>query len=153
MKASYFYKKYIYYYFPGIIFCIYFVFTSSVDSNAGRVFTLSDDIMISMSYAKTFINSGELTWYDGSPRVQGYTNFLYTIFLSFIHLFKFNPSINSLTVSLINVVFILIISLKVTSLSLIFSNGNKKISYFLGGLISFQYPLVFWSLRGMRSEL
>ena len=148
MKTSNFYKKYIYYYFPGIIFCIYFVFTSSVDSNAGRVFTLSDDIMISMSYAKTFINSGELTWYDGSPRVQGYTNFLYTIFLSFIHLFKFDLSINSLTVSLINVVFILIISLKVTSLSLIFSNGNKKISYFLGGLILFQYPLVFWSLRG-----
>ena len=141
-------KKYTYFYFPGIIVCIYFIFTSSVVSDGARIYTLSDDIMISMSYAKTFINSGELIWYDGSPRVQGFTNFLYTIFLSIIHIFKFDLPINSLIVSLVNVFFILIISLKVTSLALIFSDGNKKISHFLGGLTSFQYPLIFWSLRG-----
>lgn len=148
MKLTELSNKYIYYFLPGIIFCIYFVFTSSVESNTGRIYTLSDDIMISMSYAKTFINSGELIWYEGSPRVQGYTNFLYTIFLSILHLFKFDLPTNSLAVSLINIVVILIISSKVTSISLIFSNGNKNISYFLGGLIPFQYPLVFWSLRG-----
>jgi len=141
-------KKYTYFYFPGIIVCIYFIFTSSVVSDGARIYTLSDDIMISMSYAKTFVNSGELIWYDGSSRVQGFTNFLYTIFLSFIHLFKFDLPINSLIVSLVNFIFILIISSKVTSLSLLFSNGNEKISYFLGGLIPFQYPLLFWSLRG-----
>ena len=122
-------KKYTYFYFPGIIVCIYFIFTSSVVSDGARIYTLSDDIMISMSYAKTFINSGELIWYDGSPRVQGFTNFLYTIFLSFIHIFKFDLPINSLIVSIVNVIFILIISSKVTSLSLLFSNGNEKISY------------------------
>ena len=148
MRVTILSNKYIYYFLPGTIICFYFIFTSSVVSSEGRIFTLSDDIMISMSYAKTFVNTGELIWYEGSSKVQGYTNFLYTIFLSFIHLFKFTPSVNSLIVSLVNVVFLLLISLRVTSLALVFSSGNKKISYFLGGLILFQYPLLFWSLRG-----
>ena len=101
-----------------------------------------------MSYAKTFAHTGELIWYEGSNRVQGFTNFLYTLFLSFLHLFNFNPVINTLFVSVLNVFIIFVISLKVTSISMIFSKGNKKISYFLGGLIPFQYPLLFWSLRG-----
>lgn len=140
--------KNIYYFLPGILFCIYFIMMSSFDNFEGRIFTLSDDVMISMSYAKTLANSGELVWYEGGPRVQGFTNFLYTIALSLLHLFKFNLATNSLIVSLLNLFTIFIISLKVTSISLIVSNENEKLSYFLGGLIPFQYPLVFWSLRG-----
>ena len=142
-------KKKIYFLlFSGILTCLYFILISSVDSETGRIFTLSDDIMISMSYAKTFVNTGELIWYDSGPKVQGYTNFLYTIFLSFIHLLDFSPSINSLIVSISNLVLIFFISLKVTSIALILSKGDENISYFLGALIAFQYPLIFWSLRG-----
>jgi arabinofuranosyltransferase len=148
MDSSKIYLKNIYYFLPGILFCIYFIMTSSFDNFEGRIFTLSDDVMISMSYAKTLANSGELVWYEGAPRVQGFTNFLYTIALSLLHLFKFNLTTNSLIVSLLNLFTIFIISLKVTSISLIVSNENQKLSYFLGGLIPFQYPLVFWSLRG-----
>ncbi len=140
--------KNIYYFLPGILFCLFFIFISSFKSSEGRIFTLSDDVMISMTYAKTFVGTGELIWYEGGPRVQGFTNLLYTIFLSIIHLLRFDLATNSLIVSLINLVIIFFISLKVTSISLVYSNGNKKISYFLGGLIPFQYPLVFWSLRG-----
>ena len=124
-------------------------FTSSVVSDGARIYTLSDDIMISMSYAKTFINSGELIWYDGSPRVQGFTNFLYTIFLSFIHLFKFDLPINSLIVSIVNVIFILIISSKVTSLSLLFSNGNEKNFIFLRRVNSVSISIAFLVFKGI----
>lgn len=148
MVTTNFKNTFLIYYIPGIFTCFYFIFISSVDSEAGRVYTLSDDIMISMSYAKTFVQSGELIWHDGGPRVQGYTNFLYTLFLSLIHLFQFSPSFNSLIISIFNAILIFFISLKVTSIALIFSKGNKKISHFLGGLMSFQYPLIFWSLRG-----
>ena len=114
-------------------------------SSEGRIFTLSD--MISMSYAKTFVNSSELF---GMMEVQKFKdNKLSLHYISLLYpLFKFTPSVNSLIVSLVNVIFLLLISLRVTSLSLVFSSGNKKISYFLGGLILFQYPLLFWSLRG-----
>lgn len=148
MKNKKFSNIKFFYFFPGIFLCICFIFISSMDSTQGRIYTLHDDIMISMSYAKTFANTGELIWYEESERVQGFTNFLYTIFLSFLHLFNFNPVMNSLFVSVLNVLIIFAISLKVISISMIFSNGNKKISYFLGGLIPFQYPLLFWSLRG-----
>ena len=65
MKIAKLSNKYNYFYLPGIILCFYFIFISSIGVG-GRIYTLSDDIMISMSYAKTFANSGELVWYEGS---------------------------------------------------------------------------------------
>ena len=104
--------------------------------------------MVSMTYAKTFVNSGELVWYPGAERVQGFSNFLYTVLFAFIHLFKLSNSINALTVSVINLFILAAISYKVVELSRIFNPRNIRISYFLGSLVFFQYPLIFWSLRG-----
>lgn len=136
------------YILPGIIFCIYFIYRGSFETPYGRQFTLSDTSMVSMTYAKTFINTGQLIWYEGAERVQGFSNFLYTIFFAFLHLFKFSYSINSLIVSSINVVVLVLISYKVVTLCNIFNSKNLHFNYFLGALVFFQYPLVFWSLRG-----
>ena len=133
---------------PGIIFCLYFIYSGSFETPYGRQFTLSDTSMVSMTYAKTFVNSGELVWYPGAERVQGFSNFLYTIFFAFIHLFKLSNSINELIISVINLFILTAISYKVVELSRIFNPKNIHISYFLGSIVFFQYPLIFWSLRG-----
>ena len=51
---------------PGILFCIFFIYKSSFLLNGERVFTLSDDVMISMSYAKNLIQHGQFTWFEGA---------------------------------------------------------------------------------------
>lgn len=133
---------------PGFLFCIFFIYKSSFLLNGERVFTLSDDVMISMSYAKNLIQHGQFTWFEGADRVQGYTNFLYTIFLAIIHLFEFSYSFNAFAVSLVNLLLIALISFKVINLSLKITKNELNISLMLGALIPFQYPLIFWSLRG-----
>lgn len=133
---------------PGVFFCLYFIYSGSFETPYGRQFTLSDTSMVSMTYAKTFVNTGHLVWYEGAERVQGFSNFLYTIFFAFIHLFKFSYSFNSLFVSIINIVFLVLISYKVVILCNILNSKNLHSSYFLGALVFLQYPLVFWSLRG-----
>ena len=117
---------------PGILFCLYFIYSGSFETPYGRQFTLSDTPMVSMTYAKTFVNSGELVWFPGANRVQGYSNLLYTIFFVFIHLLKLSSSINILLVSIVNLFILIAISYRVVELSRIFNPKNIKTSYFWG---------------------
>lgn len=138
---------------PGVLFSIFFIYKSSFSFNQERVFTLSDDVMISMSYAKNLIQNGQFTWFEGADRVQGYTNFLYTILLAAVHFFNLSNSLNALFVSLFNLLLIVLISLKVINLSQKINKNNLNLSLFLGALVAFQYPLIFWSLRGFEVGL
>jgi hypothetical protein len=58
---------------PGVVFGLIFIWMSGRDVGEGRRFTLFDDAMISMSYARTFARGGGLVWYQGAPRVEGFT--------------------------------------------------------------------------------
>lgn len=48
---------------------------------------LSDDALISLQYAKRFLQGMGLTWTDGVP-VEGYTNLLWILLISFFGVFK-----------------------------------------------------------------
>ncbi len=50
-----------------------------------RYFWLDDDVMISMRYALNFALGHGLVWNAEGPRVEGYTNFLWTLFMAIPH--------------------------------------------------------------------
>lgn len=53
----------------------------------GKVyFTLHDDVMISMTYARNLAEGHGLVWSPGEAPLEGFTNPLWTIWLSFLHL-------------------------------------------------------------------
>jgi hypothetical protein len=52
-----------------------------------RYFLLDDDMMISMRYARNLAEGQGLVWNPGE-RVEGYTNFLWTIVMAVLHLTK-----------------------------------------------------------------
>lgn len=152
LKISKEYKKFLVV-VPGILFGIYFIFKAGVSISDGKQFTLSDDIMISMTYAKTFSNTGILNWYKGSEFVQGYTNFFWTLLMVIIHYFGFSGSINALIISLINLILVFFVSITTIDISNKINNKNVNLNLFLGFLIPFQYPLIFWSYRGFEITL
>ncbi|MET0490235.1 MAG: hypothetical protein ABW143_08385, partial [Acidimicrobiales bacterium] len=52
----------------------------------GRLhWTLFDDVMISMSYARTLAETGELVWFAGAPRTEGMTNLGWTLVMALLH--------------------------------------------------------------------
>ncbi|HEY8058399.1 MAG TPA: hypothetical protein VID94_06595, partial [Acidimicrobiales bacterium] len=52
----------------------------------GRLhWTLFDDVMISMSYARTLAETGELVWFAVAPRTEGMTNFGWTLVMALLH--------------------------------------------------------------------
>jgi len=119
-------------------------------------FTLFDDAMISMTYARTLVRSGELVWFEGSPRVQGITNPLWTLVMAVPHSVGVEGSGAALAVSLLGVAIVTATGLIAARTAWRVLQGTRwalLVSAVCGGTVPFLYPLVFWTLRGMEVGL
>ena len=139
---------------PGLIFLLGFLVRSR-GSTYGR-FTLFDDAMISMAYARTLAETGEWVWFPGADRVQGFTNPLWTLWMSLLHLLGLESSMASLAVSVSSL--LLLVATAVTTAIVIrvclpLGTLCDWAAAIGGGTTLFVYPLVFWSLRGMEVGL
>ena len=62
-------------------------FTASRLIDGVRYFWLDDDMMISMRYARNLAEGNGLVWTAGGDRVEGYSNFLWTMVMAVVHVF------------------------------------------------------------------
>lgn len=135
---------------PGLLFMSFLQWQSSENPWGSRRFTLFDDAMISMDYGRTLAKTGEMVWFPGAPRVQGFTNPLWTLWMSFIHLIGFDASSAALLVSLTGILLILASCWVIFDLVHTYSTGNNRlIAVLSAGSLPFLYPLTYWTLRGM----
>ena len=132
--------------------CIYasvFIYRTSFVVDGERFFTLFDDAMISMRYAKNLANGYGLVWNPGGERVEGYTNPLWVFFMALFHLLPLSESKISLPIQLSGMGFLLINLFCVKKIADFLSNGDRLVSLTAVFLTAFYYPLIYWSLRGM----
>jgi hypothetical protein len=115
-------------------------------------FTLFDDAMISMRYARNLAHGSGLLWNPGRPPVEGYSNFLWTIWMSFLQLLPLPQRSVSLWVSLSSAV-LLIANLWLIRAMVVRAGGRSSSSVFAVAFCAVCYPLVFWSLRGLEVGL
>lgn len=135
---------------PGLIFMLVLEWQSSGNPWGSRRFTLFDDAMISMDYGRTLARAGEMVWFPGAPRVQGFTNPLWTLWMALVHLVGFDGSSAALVISLTGVLLILASSWIIFDLVHTHSVGNNHlIAVLSAGSLPFLYPLTYWTLRGM----
>ncbi len=71
--------------------------------NGERYWWLGDDAMISMRYAHHLAAGEGLVWNPGE-RIEGYSNFLWTLYMALVHLFPLSIAKTSLVVLLTNLV-------------------------------------------------
>lgn len=139
---------------PGTIFMSVILWKSSTNPWGLRRFTLFDDAMISMDYARTLARTGNFDWFPGAPRIQGFTNPLWTLWMSVIHLAGLNGSNAALAVSVSGIV--LLIGCAWICYDLITKAiGPERLGIALvsSGSVLFMYPTIFWTLRGMEVGL
>ncbi|MEZ4770836.1 MAG: hypothetical protein R2844_20770 [Caldilineales bacterium] len=74
---------------------------ASINIDGVRYFWLDDDQMISMRYARNLAEGNGLVWNPGE-RVEGYSNFLWTLVMAGVHLLPLPDATTSLAVKLIN---------------------------------------------------
>lgn len=116
-------------------------------------FSLFDDAMISMRYARNLAHGHGLVWNPGGPRVEGISNPLWTLIMSGWHLLPASGSSVALLVSSTSALLLLVQLLVVASLARRLAPGSQLTQWTAVLGVGGCYPLVFWSLRGMEVAL
>lgn len=134
---------------PKIIFVLYAlyglieIFRSSFVMDNLRYFVLFDDMMVSMRYAKHLAQGHGLIWNITGERVEGFSNLLWTLYMSFLHLLPHTPQTISLYVQITGLL-IMILNLFLVHKILNFFTKDRMIIFFTLGITAFYFPLNNW---------
>lgn len=135
--------------FLALLFYAVFIYRTAFSIKGETFFTLVDDAMISMRYAKNLSNGFGLVWNVGKPPVEGFTNLGWTLYMSLLHTVPIPESKISLLV-MITSAFLLLGNVYLSfKISKIINPLSEKAPLIAAIITAFYYPLVFWSLRGM----
>ena len=135
------------------IFYLAFIVGTSFVIKGERYFTLVDDAMISMRYARNLAQGHGLVWNVGEPPVQGFTNLGWALYMAFLHLFPFPASKISLAVMLTSALILLANIYIVHKIAETLLPESKYAPMLAALVTAFYFPLAFWSLRGMEVGL
>jgi hypothetical protein len=116
-----------------------------------RYWWLFDDAMISMRYARNLANGIGLVWNPGE-RVEGYTNFLWTAYMTLVQVFPIPDSKTSLVVLLTNIVLAVATIPVISRLVRVLGGGTLATVATLAGY-SLSGPIMYWTASGLETML
>jgi hypothetical protein len=129
------------------IYSFFFIFKTSFDIDGERYFSLGDDQMISMKYAKNLADGHGLVWNQGGDKVEGFTNLLWVLYMAVFHLLPIPVSKISLFIQLSGMLFL---TLNLVVLKRIIDHISEGSEFLMVSLFltAFYFPLNYWSLHG-----
>jgi hypothetical protein len=133
-------------------FCAYgllVIWRTSFILEGERYFSLLDDAMISMRYARNLADGYGLVWNPGGERIEGYTNPLWVLYMALWHLLPIPSSKVSLPIQLSSLVFLVTNLFLVRRIALDISRGSHATALFAVALTAFYFPMNSWALQGM----
>lgn len=146
-------RNLILFHFIALSFPVLFLISSAAQlPNGGSFFTLFDDAMISMTYGRTLAETGELVWFPGAVRVQGFTNPGWTLYMALLHEIGLSGSNAALAVSITSISLIYglsFLSAKIVSNVMLDSCLAEIVGQGVAVSALLLFPLTFWSVRGM----
>jgi len=132
-----------------LVYAALFIYRTSFVVGGERYFSLFDDAMVSMRYAKNVAHGYGLVWNPGGERVEGYTNPLWVLYMSLVHLLPIPPSKTSLIVQVTAAIFLALNLIYARRLALVVSRGSDAVAWGAVALIATYLPINNWSLQGM----
>ncbi len=132
----------------ALAFYLLFVLRTSFDIGGTRYFVLFEDAMISMRYARHVADGHGFVWNIGEPPIEGFTNLLWVLWMSVAHKLGLSESKISLFIMLSGVAILLATGLVVSKIARKITDAPWVPIAVLAATL-FDYPLVFWTLRGM----
>lgn len=130
------------------IYAAVFIYQSSVVVNGERYFSLFDDAMISMDYARTLAQGGGAVYYPGAERVEGFSNPLWVAYMALFHLLPIPQQLMSLPIQITGALCLLLNLLVVRRIGDWFAPQQPWVGIGAAFLVAFFYPLNQWSLLG-----
>ena len=130
-----------------VLYAAVFIYKTSFVIEGVRYFSLFDDSMISMRYARNLAQGNGLVW-NANERVEGYTNPLWVGFMAIFHLLPIPISKISLCIQISGAIFVLLSLFYVRKIAEKITNANQPVSLLAVFLTAFYYPINTWSLLG-----
>jgi arabinofuranosyltransferase len=129
-----------------------FISRSAFDVDGRTYFSLFDDAMISMRYARNLVDGFGLVWNPHEQPVEGYTNLLWTLWMALLHAVAIPEATISLAVMISGALLLAGNVLLIRSIACLLAPG--RLAPFLAAAVTaVYYPLVYWTLRGMEVGL
>jgi hypothetical protein len=113
-----------------------------------RVYTLWDDAMISMRYARNLADGRGFTWNGDSERVQGFTNPAPTLAMALLHLTPLSPTRVSGVFQLAMLALLLASLARVHRLAGLCFGADTPVPIAASLLSAASGPLAVWGLQG-----
>ena len=135
------------------IYSLLYIWRTSFVVSGQRVFSLFDDAMISMRYARNLAQGYGLVWNPGGPAVEGFTNPLWVGYMALWHLLPIDPTKISLAIQLTSAVCLIANLALVWHIARLLSAGNGAVALGAVILTAFYLPLNTWALQGMEVGL
>lgn len=132
----------------ALAFYLLFILRTSFSVGGTRYFVLFEDAMISMRYARHLADGHGLVWNIGEPPIEGFTNLLWVLWMSVAHKLGLSESKISLFIMLSGVAIMLTTGLVTAKIARKITTAAWVPVAVLAATL-FDYPLVFWTLRGM----
>jgi hypothetical protein len=138
---------------PILAFYAWFIQRTSFTYEDRRYYTLFDDAMISMRYARNLVEGHGLVWNPGEAPVEGFTNPLWVLWMAVLHATGLSEATLPLAVSISGVATLLTSAFVFRSIArqIYPDHPLTHVAAFWGTLL--YYPLIFWTLRGMETGL
>ncbi len=135
----------------ALAFYLLFILRTSFAVGGIRYFVLFEDAMISMRYARHLADGHGLVWNIGEAPIEGFTNLLWVLWMSVAHKLGLSESKISLFIMLSGIAIMLTTGLVTARIARKITSASSATWVPLAVLaaILFDYPLVFWTLRGM----
>ncbi len=134
--------------FGYILWGCAFIYRSSFIDAGVRYFSLLDDEMISMRYARNLAHGFGLVYNPGGDRVEGFTNPLWVLYMAVLHLLPISPPKISLLVQLTGLALLALNLVVIKRLAESVSGGSRRSGLCASFLTAFYVPLANWGLQG-----
>jgi hypothetical protein len=130
-----------------------FIARSAFTVNGRTYFSLFDDAMISMRYARNLAHGAGLAWNAGQQPVEGYTNFLWTVWMAAVHLTGVSDAKAALPVMISGAAILVANLFVVRAIAETVAPGRRGAALVAMAATAAYYPLAYWTLRGMEVGL
>lgn len=130
-----------------------FILRSLLRVDGVLVATLFDDAMVSMRYARNLVEGHGLVWNPGEVPVEGYTNFLWVLWLGVLHVVGVPDRLVAVAVVASGAAILSANVVVVAAIARRVAPGDRVVSAVAVWLTALAYPLLFWTLRGMEVGL
>ena len=130
-----------------------FIARSGFSYQGRTYFSLFDDSMISMTYARNLAEGHGLVWNAGGDPVEGITNLLWTLWMAVIHLAGASDATSSLVIMVSGLGLLVANLFVVHAIARRVAPESPAVAQIAVVLTALLYPLLFWTLRGMEVGL